>query len=160
MQLVVADMEPIRELVKIGLAADFFGLGHQFAVVDVCLDRSCVAAESENLRGLGMVVTTLEGQLMGHAVQLARAETALSIYDAMSVVLAGQHDGTVLANRHSAKRMADLRIAAVEPRWIYDSLTNVVPGWRLKECLGRLKVGSRGALTREELDNFVAGLDM
>lgn len=151
MQIVVSDVEPIGELLRVGLAADLFGLPHQFHAVDLCAGRACSTAETDALCKLGLIVEELDGAGVTDAVRIARANPNLSLHDAMSVVLARRHEGTVLTTHSSFARLERPGISTVSMSWVFDLLSSTVPAPRLTAALSSLSPGARSGLTAAEI---------
>ena len=151
MRIVVSDVEPIGELLRVDLAADLFGLPHQFHAVDLCAGRACSAAETVGLRKLGFIVEELDGTGVADAVRIARANTRLSLHDAMSVVLARRHEGAILTTHSSFATLEQPGIATVSMGWVFDLLSWTVPAPRLATALGSLSQGARSGLTAAEI---------
>ncbi|ESY01518.1 hypothetical protein [Mesorhizobium sp. LNJC405B00] len=159
MLIVIADIEPVLELKKVGLAADLFRLKHEFCAVDLSVDRSCHPSEVAILSGLGLTIEELDGAKVSEAVRVVREHRELAVRDAMAIILAESRGASILSvNERIAKIERVGCPAIVSMAWIFDALEETVPLQRmlpaLKLLVGRGNCGLSDADTRRRLSKL------
>lgn len=159
MRIVVSDVAPITELLRVELAADLFGLPHQFHTVDLCAGHACSDTETVALRQLGLVVEELDGAGVAEAVRIARDHPRLSLHDAMSIVLARRHEASVLTTHPSIATIESPATPTISMSWVFDLLSSTVPKPRLAVALGRLSPSAKSGLTTVEIQRRLKGVE-
>ncbi|PDQ22012.1 hypothetical protein CN311_06225 [Mesorhizobium sanjuanii] len=159
MLIVVADIEPVLELMKVGLAADLFRLEHEFCALDLCVDGIWLPSEAALFSGLGLRIEELDGAKVSEAVRIVREHRELAVRDAMAIVLAESRGASILSvNERIAKIERVGCPTVVSMAWIFDALEETVPLQRmlpaLKLLVGKGNCGLSDADTRRRISKL------
>lgn len=155
MSFLVSDTSVIIDLDRGDLLEAAFHLEDQFVVPDLLFARELDADFGARLRGLGVVIESLDAGEVRRAAQLARTERRLSVADTFAFALAHGRGWTLLTGDGTLRLVAEAQGIAVHGvLWIIDRIeeTGLHDAPTLHACLSKAAAHPRCRLPRREVE--------
>lgn len=155
MPFLVSDTSVIIDLDRGDLLDAALGLDDTFVVPDLLFERELDEDFGERLRGLGIVIESLDGVEVRRAAELGRRDRRLSVADTFAYALAHGREWTLLTGDGVLRTVAEADGLTVHGvLWVVDRIetSGRCDAATLHACLSKIAAHPRCRLPRREVD--------